>query len=486
MKPLAAALLAAVVLCAPPARACGGLFCSQANTPVLPVAQTAENVLFAMERLPGDLYRLEAHVEVFYSGTADKFSWVLPVDALPELDTGSNIVFTALDELTRPTFVVRRRQEGTCADDAMGIAAGGSGSTPAFGGEARGGAPGVQVEFHGSVGPYDATVVRSDDGPRLKAWLAQNNYFLTDEGNRLIDVYVGEQKYFVALKLLSGRTVDAIQPIVLRFQGRGPCVPLRLTAIAALADLRVNLWMLAQHRVVPENYFEIRLNEARLDWLSPRPGGNYQDLLKSAANEAGGNAFAAEFVGPTSSLIDKVGAPDLAALRALFLRFPKLTRLATFISPEEMTIDPTFMENGSLPDVPSEHAAEAVLECGLRRHTACNAPMRLALPDGRIIRLEAPANGGWCNGQATPAMPAPLVRLPALEVGWQRDIDGEGAVRFDNRQEIAAALDAHNQAVKSKDGLGCALGAGHSSAPAVLLAALALLIARRHRQAARR
>src|SRR5439155_8520728 len=111
MKPLAAALLVALALDTPPARACGGLFCSQATTPVLPVAQTAENVLFAMERLPGDLYRLEAHVEVFYSGTADRFSWVLPVDALPELDTGSNVVFTALDDLTRPTFVLRRRQE---------------------------------------------------------------------------------------------------------------------------------------------------------------------------------------------------------------------------------------------------------------------------------------------------------------------------------------------------------------------------------------
>ena len=31
---------------------------------------------------------------------------------------------------------------------------------------------------------------------------------------------------------------------------------------------------------------------------------------------------------------------------------PRLTRLSTFISPEEMTIDPTFTMNSSLPDVP--------------------------------------------------------------------------------------------------------------------------------------
>jgi hypothetical protein len=192
----------------------------------------------------------------------------------------------------------------------------------------------------------------------------------------------------------------------------------------------------------PENYFEIRLNEARLDWLGASPGGNYQDLLKAAANEAGGNAFAVEFAGPTSALIDKLGSPEVAPLRTLFLRFPKLTRLATFISPEEMTIDLTVIENDSLPDLPSEHAAQAILECGIQRHTAYDAPVRLVLGDGRIIRFEAPANGGWCNGQATPALPAAISGLPALEVGWSRDSDGEGSVRFDNRQKIAAALDA--------------------------------------------
>src|SRR5205814_8741176 len=94
--------------------------------------------------------------------------------------------------------------------------------------------------------------------------------------------------------------VSEIQPIVLRFEARGPCVPLRLTAVASLPDLRVNLWVLSTARVVPENYFEITINEAKVDWLGG--GSNYQDLLKTAANEAGGNAVAVEHGGSSEPL----------------------------------------------------------------------------------------------------------------------------------------------------------------------------------------
>src|SRR5688500_13846283 len=80
----AAALL---LLPASPAQACGGFFCNQPDDPFnLPVAQTAENVLFAMDRDPSGQFKLEAHVQIFYTGPADKFSWVVPVDSAPTVD----------------------------------------------------------------------------------------------------------------------------------------------------------------------------------------------------------------------------------------------------------------------------------------------------------------------------------------------------------------------------------------------------------------
>ena len=501
------------------ARACGGFFCNRPNVPTdLPVAQTGENVLFAMDATTPGLYRLEAHIQIFYTGPADKFSWVVPVDALPTLDVGSNAVFQALDAATRPKLMVTRKIEGVCSDDRPSYGFGGS---SASGGRRDAGADvgnsGVDVAFKGNVGPFDAVVVRADEPGRLKAWLMENGYYLSDQGSQLIDDYVAEQKYFVALKLLPGRLVNEIQPIVLRFEARGPCVPLRLTSVASLPDLRVNLWVLARYRVVPENYFEITIDEAKFDWLGN--GSNYQQLLKEAANEAGGNAFAVEYVGPTAPLAGTLIPPsginlgaDLEAAQirrdyspsrypnmtveqvidaqvvvprqkaqALFDQHPKLTRLVTFISPEEMKVDPTFIENSTLPDVSNLRTAVATRLCGAREYTSCDAPMRISLPDGKTLYLKAPAGGGWCGGSNPQPDRTAFDQMPSLERGWMREAVGDGALRFDNRAAIGDALAAQERAVLGS--CGCALG-GRPRSPAPLLVLpvwLALLLRRRWR-----
>jgi hypothetical protein len=516
------------------ATACGGLFCNRPQVPTdLPVAQTGENVLFSMDPMPSGLNRLEAHIQIFYKGPADRFSWVVPVDALPTLDIGSNAVFTALDAATRPKLMVTRRREGICSDEQGGpsLSAGGAGSSTKRGAPADDSGPGgVQVAFRGNVGPFDAVVVRADEPNRLKAWLAENMYYLSDEGSQLLDTYVLEQKYFVALKLLPGKGIEEIEPIVLRMEARAPCVPLRLTAVAAFNDLRVNLWVLAQHRVVPENFFEITINEAKFDWLGG--GSNYQELLTTAANEAGGNAFAVEYAGPSNvvgalvppnanladldtfqisrtyaeNILRSMGLLDAEVTRVLDQYFsqplgmtlaamiearvlkprralqemvashPKLTRLVTFISPDEMKIDPTFIENSTLPDVSNLRTAVAVLQCGAREYSSCNAPMRVELPDGKQVFYAAPANGGWC-ANPNAADRGDLDKMPSLERGWSRGASGDGVLRFDNRSAIGAALSSQKDAVLN--GCACAIGARGTSPPLAWMVALALVLTRR-------
>src|SRR6185295_11436177 len=175
----------------------------------LPVAQNGENIVFAMTPDPaGGAPTLEAHIQIFYKGDAAKFSWVVPVEA----------------------------------------------------------AGGVTVSFQGAVGPFDAAVITSTDSGELKKWLIDNGYTVSDGAAALIDAYVAEQKYFVALKLLNGVGVQSIQPIVLKFRAAEPCVPLRLTAIAANPDMPVLLWVLGENRVVPDGYHEIEIDEARINW----------------------------------------------------------------------------------------------------------------------------------------------------------------------------------------------------------------------------
>src|SRR5689334_539861 len=80
------------------AEACGGTFCD--NGPMaMPVDQTGENIAFVM--LPG---KVEAHIQIQYQGEAPKFSWILPVQSLPEVEVGSQGLFDRLLSTTVPTY----------------------------------------------------------------------------------------------------------------------------------------------------------------------------------------------------------------------------------------------------------------------------------------------------------------------------------------------------------------------------------------------
>jgi MYXO-CTERM domain-containing protein len=534
------------------AHACGGLFC---NGPPpnpfapLPVAQNGENVVFAITKDPnGGASTMEAHIQILYTGDAAKFSWVVPVDAEPVLSTGTDRLFTALANVTAPNFFANYVTDGDCIQSPYPppqAAPGGTfttGSAGTTGAAGTGGGNAVQVSFQGAVGPFDAAVIKSDDPMALKMWLTDNGYVVTDSASALIDVYVRENKYFVALKLLNGKDVRQIQPIVLTFKGTEACVPLRLTAIAANPDMPVLVWVLGQTRVAPRQFYELSIDEARIDWRSG--GSNYfgpKGLLSQAANEAGGNAFITEYAGTTavafgsvfqngqinldtlksamtppvyvSALVsmglandplvlpllakyipmpDAVKAMgvtevqfygniqmywntfafppfDLAGLTAEIeksIYTPRLkaqmmvdshgymTRLNTFISPEEMTKDPFFFETQDLPDLSNLHQATIRTMCGNRQYMSCNAPQRLELQDGRQLWLRSGVGKGI--SQCLPAKPGEnddLADLPAAHVVYERELVGDGMVITDNSQRITAGVNAHNKKFTAEEAM---------------------------------
>src|SRR3954464_16050605 len=83
------AALAATTSFAPErtASACGGLFCNRPPPDPfapLPVAQNGENVVFSITKDPaGGAPTITAHIQILYTGDAAKFSWVVPVEAVP-------------------------------------------------------------------------------------------------------------------------------------------------------------------------------------------------------------------------------------------------------------------------------------------------------------------------------------------------------------------------------------------------------------------
>ena len=290
------------------ARACGGFFCSQPPPDgTLPIAQAAENVLFVMDKDPATgSPRVEAHVQILYTGPATQFSWIVPVTAVPTVDVGWDILFDRIEPPTRPSFRPQFVVDGVCEGTSDGVGCGSVGEKATAGGIADASAggppyPGVDVLSRGTAGPYDYVVIRSEDGATLRTWLASNGYFVSEDAARIVDEYVAGGHSFVAVKLQVGQDTSAIRPIILRLQSPEACLPLKLTAIAATPDLRINVWVLADARAIPINYVEIAVNEAKLDWFNF--GRNYEQLLKEAANEAQGNAFAVEYAQPSAAAV---------------------------------------------------------------------------------------------------------------------------------------------------------------------------------------
>jgi MYXO-CTERM domain-containing protein len=298
---------AAVSLASPRADACGGTFCNtginNANRQQA-IDQTGENIIFVME--PG---KVEAHIQIQYQGTAASFSWVLPVQALPEVEVGSQALFDRLLAATVPTYGY------TTQYDSCGNFGGMNASGPAFGtgaGVGGGGSgladAGVSVVLQKTVGAFEVTVLQGGTTQEVLAWLTANGYQAPTATPGLLDGYVANHYLFVAVKLTNGAGIDEIHPLVVRYAGTQPCVPLKLTAVAAVEDMGIRTFFLGTKRVVPKNYKHVVPNPVLLDWMSL--GSNYKKLISQSVDSpvANGRAFVTEYAGPTAV----VGANPIA------------------------------------------------------------------------------------------------------------------------------------------------------------------------------
>ncbi len=278
------ALVAVGLLSAPRAEACGGFFCSQT-----PIDQAGERIVFGVNGSS-----IEAHVQIQYQGEAKKFAWVVPVQAKPTLSVGSAQLFTYLDQMTQPRFQLQWDQ--SCQPlFPPGTVFGPAPQEDSAGGGADGG---VVVVSREDVGPYDAATLTAEDAVALREWLTTNGYDIPDAAAEALTPYVGNGYYFVALKLQQDKDVGDLRPIVLKSDSNRPCVPIRLTAIAARPDMPIIAYVLAQKRAIPMNYRHVLINPTRVDWLGG--GRNYPMVATAAVDEAGGRAFLTEFAGSST------------------------------------------------------------------------------------------------------------------------------------------------------------------------------------------
>lgn len=298
------------------AEACGGTFCDQAppGQQPMPVDQTGENVLFVMQA-----GWVEAHIQIQYQGDPARFAWVIPVPAKPKLSVGSQVLFTNLLNGSVPafrtttTFQFCGSEDGSSQSSGFGCgadsaAAGDSSYGPGAGGAGGGNSNSPQVISREAVGNFQTLTLEPKDAKGMLDWLVANGYDADQaDAEPILKDYIDRGYLFVALKLEPGAGVDEIHPLVVSYMGTEPCVPLKLTRIAAVEDMTVRTFFLGDQRVVPTGaYKHVQMNGARLDWT--QLGQNYNLAITRTVDSpaANGRAFVTEYAGP-SSVVSQAG-----------------------------------------------------------------------------------------------------------------------------------------------------------------------------------
>lgn len=278
------------------ALACGGFFCSQT-----PVMQTGEKIVFAIDEQANTV---DVIIEIQYAGEAENFAWVLPLLSAPtHMGIATTRMFQQIDRATAPVFNPVTTYSSKCRFASVSDAS-------AFGSDAGStNNPPVVVLAQEQVGPYDSAVIQSTDPQAIRSWLEEAGYRVTDQMMDSVRPYVIKGDALLALKLAKNEVTGSLQPFAVRLNSNEPCIPLRMTSIAASSDMAVTALVLSnQGRAIPANYLHVQPNWARINWLSPF--SSYRELIGEAANDAGGNAFATEFSGSPNVLQGSIFSPN--------------------------------------------------------------------------------------------------------------------------------------------------------------------------------
>jgi MYXO-CTERM domain-containing protein len=295
-----APLVGVLVLTLPElARACGGTFCD--NGTQMAVDQTGEDILFVREGA-----EVEAHVRIQYEGEPERFAWLVPLQAVPTVSVGSEPLFVALSQATAPTWQAAREYE--CPEDEPGWDSDGGEGLSFIAESDIPSASDPEVVFETVVGSFEVIVLQGGTAAEVIDFLQANDYLQDPESEPILQEYLDEGFLFAAVKLVAGAEVEAIHPLVFRMLAEEPCVPIRLTRIAAKPDMGIRAYFLGQDRWAPSNYKHVVLNPIAYDWqVGSLP--RYLEVLTLAVDEAGGRAFATDYAGSsdvvgTSSVYD--------------------------------------------------------------------------------------------------------------------------------------------------------------------------------------
>lgn len=210
-----------------------------------------------------------------FSGDAAAFAWVVPVPGLPEVEPADVQLFRDLDDLTRP---VRHSRDGDwdcfgSRDDIVYVDPDGGG---------------IDIISSGMVGYYQTLVLSATEAPALIAFLTGLGFLHEDNleaTTEVINDYVDRSWYFVAMQVDStsldlddpyryggyyGPYWGRLEPIRLTFATDEIVYPMKISALSAAAETRVQLYVKTDRRMTfpgATTYYANRFTPAEISGL---------------------------------------------------------------------------------------------------------------------------------------------------------------------------------------------------------------------------
>jgi MYXO-CTERM domain-containing protein len=269
-----------------PANACGGCFRRPTESVTVVNAHRMVLSVSTQQTILWDQFS--------YSGNPSEFAWVLPVHAASvKVELAHDEFISALDAWTAPVIT------GPVVSRGGGIGCG-SASSAKFGNPTDN--PGVNVVNQEVVGPYEVVTLQSTDPKALESWLGQHGYDIPASVQPTVAAYVTEGFDFVALRLLPGQGIAAMQPVRVVSQGADPTLPLRMVAAGVGADVSILLWVISEGRYQAANFANTEVDFSNLIWNKNAQKSNYDDLVQHAMTQGDGRNFTIEFAGPLSTV----------------------------------------------------------------------------------------------------------------------------------------------------------------------------------------
>ncbi len=261
------------------AAACGGLLAPPSQTTEV----TSHRMALSISQTQSTLWD-----EIQYTGSPSSFAWVLPIQGTITVGVSSDALFAELDQLTAVTVSAPFSPSCNCS----------TATSSSSGGSSSGGAPPVTVVSQAVVGPYETVQLASTDPTALTDWLTTNGYAIPADITPIIAAYVSGGFNFLALKLVPGTAITAMQPVRVTTPGASPVLPLRMVAAGTGASVPITLFVAAEGRYEPTNFSTFTIPASALVWDFGTETSNYTALRTAGFAAGNGQAWLIESAMP--------------------------------------------------------------------------------------------------------------------------------------------------------------------------------------------